>query len=52
MRQEVIVSTARTPIAKAYEIEDITTGCASTQGSTGVNVARHSSLAVTIDRHL
>jgi len=70
MRQAVIVSTARTPIAKAYrgafndldaptmaahavrnaisragidaaEVEDLTLGCALTQGSSGVNVARH-----------
>ncbi len=70
MRQAVIVSTARTPIAKAYrgafndldaptmaahavraairragidaaEVEDITLGCALTQGASGVNVARH-----------
>lgn len=70
MRQAVIVSTARTPIGKAYrgafnnlegpsmaahavraavaragieagEIEDVTFGSALTQGSTGVNVARH-----------
>ena len=77
MREAVIVSTARTPIAKAYkgsfnniptpslmafsmietikrakinanEIEDITIGCALTQGSAGVNVARHASLAAGI----
>lgn len=70
MRQAVIVSTARTPIAKAYrgafndldaptmaahavrdaisrakidaaEVEDMTLGCALTQGSSGINVARH-----------
>lgn len=70
MRQAVIVSTARTPIAKAYrgafndldaptmaahavrnaisragidtgEVEDMTLGCALTQGSSGVNAARH-----------
>ena len=74
MRQAVIVSTARTPIGKAYrgsfnnldgptlaahamnaaivrggveagEIEDVNLGCALTQGSTGVNVARHAALA-------
>ncbi len=74
MREAVIVSTARTPIAKAYrgafnnltgpslaaqairaavkraglsgsEIEDLTLGCALTQGSTGVNVARHAAQA-------
>ena len=74
MRQAVIVSTARTPIAKAYrgafndldgptlaaysmtaalkragvepgELEDVILGCALTQGSTGVNVARHAALA-------
>ena len=74
MRQAVIVSTARTPIAKAYkgafndldgptlaactmnaaveragidsdEVEDVILGCALTQGSTGINVARHSVLA-------
>lgn len=74
MRQAVIVSTARTPIAKAYrgsfndldgpslaafamkaaveragieaaEVEDINLGCALTQGSTGVNIARHAALA-------
>lgn len=74
MRQAVIVSTARTPIAKAYrgsfndldgptlaacavsaaieragvesgEIEDVTLGCALTQGTTGVNVARHAAIA-------
>ncbi|WP_295536969.1 acetyl-CoA C-acyltransferase [uncultured Thioclava sp.] len=70
MREAVIVSTARTPIGKAYrgafnnlegpalaahavkaavtragleggEIEDAVFGCALTQGTTGVNVARH-----------
>lgn len=70
MREAVIVSTARTPIGKAYrgafnntqgpvlaahavraavsragleggEIEDLTLGCALTQGTTGINVARH-----------
>lgn len=75
MRQAVIVSTARTPIAKAYrgafnnltgpslaahaiwaaveraglqggEIEDLTLGCALTQGTTGVNIARHAAQAV------
>ena len=74
MRQAVIVSTARTPIGKAYrgsfndldgptlaahamnaakdragidavEIEDVLLGCALTQGSTGINVARHAALA-------
>lgn len=74
MREAVIVSTARTPIGKAYrgafnntegpslaahairaaieragleggEIEDLTLGCALTQGSTGVNVARHAAMA-------
>ncbi len=74
MRQAVLVSTARTPIAKAYrgafndldaptmaahavrnaisragidatEVEDMTLGCALTQGSSGVNVARHVVLA-------
>ena len=74
MREAVIVSTARTPIAKAYrgafnnltgpslaahairgavgragpqggEIEDLTLGCALTQGTTGVNVARHAAQA-------
>ena len=75
MRDPVIVSTARTPIGKAYrgafnnlegpslaahavraavaragleggEIEDVVFGSALTQGSTGVNVARHIALAV------
>lgn len=70
MREAVIVSTARTPIGKAYrgafnatqgpvlaahavraalvragleggEVEDMTLGCALTQGTTGVNAARH-----------
>ncbi|RYH09478.1 acetyl-CoA C-acyltransferase [Tropicimonas sp. IMCC6043] len=88
MREAVIVSTARTPIGKAYrgafnnlegpslaahavrpalaragleggEIEDVVFGSALTQGSTGVNVARHIALAaglpdrvagVTLDR--
>lgn len=88
MREAVIVSTARTPIGKAYrgafnnlegpslaahairaaveraglagpEIEDLIMGSALTQGSTGVNVARHAALAaglpdsvagVTLDR--
>ncbi len=74
MREAVIVSTARTPIGKAYrgsfndlegpslaafpinavvarseidpgEIEDVILGCALTQGSTGINVARHAVLA-------
>lgn len=74
MRQAVIVSTARTPIAKAYrgafnnltgpslaahairgaldraglkggEVEDLTLGCALTQGTTGVNIARHAAQA-------
>ncbi|MCW8842868.1 MAG: thiolase family protein, partial [Rhodobacteraceae bacterium] len=74
MRDPVIVSTARTPIGKAYrgafnnlegpslaahavraaasragleggEIEDTVFGSALTQGSTGVNVARHIALA-------
>ena len=77
MRKAVIVSTARTPIAKAYrgsfnnltvpslmaismkeaikkanikedEIEDITIGSALTQGSSGVNIARHAALAANI----
>ena len=88
MREAVIVSTARTPLGKAYrgafnnlegpslgahavraavaragleggEIEDAVFGAALTQGSTGVNVARHVALAaglpdsvagVTLDR--
>ncbi|WP_028095141.1 thiolase family protein [Pseudodonghicola xiamenensis] len=88
MREAVIVSTARTPIGKAYrgafnnlegpamaahavraavsragltggEIEEAVFGSALTQGSTGVNVARHIALAaglpdtvagVTLDR--
>ncbi|MEZ5767384.1 MAG: acetyl-CoA C-acyltransferase [Paracoccaceae bacterium] len=88
MREAVIVSTARTPLGKAYrgafnnlegpslgahavraavaragleggEIEDAVFGAALTQGSTGVNVARHIALAaglpdgvagVTLDR--
>ena len=74
MREAVIVSTARTPIGKAYrgafnnlegpslaahairaavaraglqggEVEDVTLGSALTQGTTGVNVARHAALA-------
>ena len=74
MRDPVIVSTARTPIGKAYrgafnnlegpslaahavraaisragldggEVEDTVFGAALTQGSTGVNVARHIALA-------
>ncbi|AKI00226.1 acetyl-CoA acetyltransferase [Hoeflea sp. IMCC20628] len=74
MRDAVIVSTARTPIAKAYrgafnitqapvlmahairaavsragleggEIEDFTMGSALTQGTTGVNAARHAVIA-------
>ncbi len=74
MRQAVIVSTARTPLAKAYrgafnniegpslaahairaavqragldggEIEDLTLGCALTQGTSGVNSARHAAQA-------
>lgn len=74
MREAVIVSTARTPIAKAfrgafnnlsgpkmaahamraavaraglegYEVEDVTLGCALTQGTTGVNIARHAAQA-------
>lgn len=74
MREAVIVSTARTPIAKAYrgafnnltgpslaahamravldraglegeEIEDVTLGSALTQGSTGINIARHAAQA-------
>ena len=77
MRKAVIVSTARTPVAKAYrgsfnnltvpslmsfsmkevikrakidpkEIEDITIGCALTQGSSGVNIARHAAMAANI----
>ena len=77
MRDPVIVSTARTPIAKAYrgafndlegpslaahavraavaragldggEIEDIVFGSALTQGTTGVNVARHIALAAAL----
>ncbi len=74
MREAVIVSTARTPIGKAYrgsfnnlegpslaahairaavdragvepgEVEDLILGCALTQGSTGVNVARQAVMA-------
>jgi len=74
MREAVIVSTARTPIGKAYrgafnntqgpvlaahamraavsragleggEIDDVTLGCALTQGSTGINTARHAVMA-------
>ena len=74
MREAVIVSTARTPIGKAYrgafnnlegpslgahavraavararleggEIEDVTFGSALTQGTSGVNTARHIALA-------
>jgi acetyl-CoA C-acetyltransferase len=74
MRDAVIVSTARTPLAKAYRgafndtdgptlaahvlsvaaeragiepgaVEDVILGCALTQGSTGINVARHAVLA-------
>jgi acetyl-CoA C-acetyltransferase len=74
MRDAVIVSTARTPIGKAYrgafnnlegpslgaaavraavaraglegaEIEEVVFGCALTQGTTAVNVARHIALA-------
>jgi len=74
MRQAVIVSTARTPIGKAYrgafndtdaptlaaeairaaiaragvepgETEDLIFGCALTQGSAGVNLARHAVIA-------
>ncbi len=74
MREAVIVSTARTPIGKAYrgafndtdgptlaaeairaavaraqiepgEVEDLILGCALTQGSTGINVARHAVIA-------
>ncbi|OCW57957.1 acetyl-CoA C-acyltransferase [Hoeflea olei] len=74
MREAVIVSTARTPIAKAYrgafnatqapvmmahairaavaragleggEIEDFTMGSALTQGTAGVNAARHAVIA-------
>ncbi len=74
MREALIVSTARTPIGKAYrgafnnlegpvlaahairaaveragiageEIEDAIMGCALTQGSTGINTARHAALA-------
>lgn len=74
MRDSVIVSTARTPIAKAYRgafnnldgptlaahairaaversgveggaIEDLILGCALTQGTTGVNTARHAAIA-------
>lgn len=74
MRDAVIVSTARTPIGKAYrgafnnlegpslaahaiqaalsragleggEVEDVTLGSALTQGTTGVNVARHAALS-------
>lgn len=70
MREAVIVSTARTPIGKAFrgafnntqgpvlaahavraavaragleggEIDDLTLGCALTQGTTGINTARH-----------
>ncbi|MGM4884462.1 MULTISPECIES: thiolase family protein [Rhizobium] len=88
MRDAVIVSTARTPIGKAYrgafnatqgpllaayavraalaragleggEVQDFTLGCALTQGTSGINVARHTVFAaglpdgvpaVTIDR--
>ncbi|MBS9718748.1 acetyl-CoA C-acyltransferase [Pseudohalocynthiibacter aestuariivivens] len=74
MREAVIVSTARTPLGKAYrgafnntqgpvlaahairaavtrawleggEIEDFTMGCALTQGTTGINAARHAVFA-------
>jgi len=74
MPDAVIVSTARTPIAKAYrgafnttqgpvlmahairaavsragleggEVEDFTMGCALTQGTSGVNAARHAVIA-------
>ena len=74
MREAVIVSIARTPLAKAYrgafnniegpslaahaiqaavqragleggEIEDLTLGCALTQGTNGVNTARHAAQA-------
>lgn len=88
MRDALIVSTARTPIGKAYrgafnatqgpllaahavraalaragleggEVQDFTLGCALTQGTSGINVARHTVFAaglpdsvpaVTIDR--
>jgi len=88
MRDAVIVSTARTPIGKAYrgafnatqgpvmmahaikaavsraglegdEIEDFVMGCALTQGTSGVNAARHAAIAaglpdsvagITVDR--
>ncbi|MBY3468762.1 acetyl-CoA C-acyltransferase [Rhizobium laguerreae] len=74
MRDAVIVSTARTPIGKAYrgafnatqgpvlaahavraalaragldggEVQDFTLGCALTQGTSGINVARHAIFA-------
>ncbi|PBB24520.1 acetyl-CoA C-acyltransferase [Mesorhizobium sp. WSM4307] len=74
MRDAVIVSTARTPIGKAYrgafnatqgpvlaahavraaltrasleggEVQDFTLGCALTQGTSGINVARHTVFA-------
>jgi len=74
MLEAVIVSTARTPIGKAYrgafnnlegptlaahaiksaltrakieadEVEDLIFGCALTQGSTGINMARHAVIA-------
>jgi len=81
MREAVIVSTARTPIAKAYrgafnnltgpslaahairaalsragleggEVEDLTLGCALTQGTTGVNIARHAAQASNLPDHV
>ncbi len=77
MRKAVIVSTARTPVCKAYkgsfaeinapslmahamiaainrarlngnEIEDVTIGSALTQGSAGVNLARHAVFAANL----
>ncbi|HED12739.1 MAG TPA: hypothetical protein ENI62_03660 [Gammaproteobacteria bacterium] len=77
MREAVIVSTARTPIAKAYRgafnnlsgptmaahaicaaikragveaaaVEDLILGCALTQGTTGINVARHAVMAANL----
>ena len=74
MREAVIISTARTPIAKAYkgafnnmeaptlaahairaavkranidpnEIAELTLGCALTQGTSGINLARHAVFA-------
>ncbi len=77
MREVAIVSTARTPIGKAYrgafnatqapilaaqsvraaidragieasEIQDFTLGCALTQGTSGINVARHTVFAANL----